>query len=182
MAPPGPGERRDHIRSPLPSHHCSRPGPAPALEFRRYPGLVGGGRIYSVGYEGLTVAGLVERLQQSRIEELVDVRANPYSRRPGFSKKRLAASLAEAGIAYRHEPLLGNAFRDEEDFAAAMNLMRAHLASGEPAEALARLVSLAAGRRIAVLCLENDQHRCHRQIVLEAALSQAPDLEILPLF
>jgi uncharacterized protein (DUF488 family) len=140
------------------------------------------GRIYSLGYEGLTVAGLVERLQQSRIEELVDVRASPYSRRPGFSKKKLAESLAAAGIVYRHEPLLGNAFRDEEDFDAAMDLMRAHLAGGEPAEAVARLVSSADGRRVAVLCLENDQHRCHRQIVLEAAVAREPALEILPLF
>ena len=140
-----------------------------------------GGRIYSVGYEGLTVAGLVERLQQSRVEELVDVRANPYSRRPGFSKKRLSESLAAAGIEYRHEPLLGNAFREVEEFATAMDLMRAHLASGEPAEAVARLVALADGRRIAVLCLENDQRRCHRQVVLEAALAHDPTLDILPL-
>lgn len=140
------------------------------------------GRIYSVGYEGLTVDGLVERLQQSRIEELVDVRANPSSRRPGFSKKRLGESLTAAGIAYRHEPLLGNAFRDVEDFDAAMDLMRSHLAGGEPAEAVGRLVSLADGRRIAVLCLENDQHRCHRQIVLESALAREPGLEILPLY
>ena len=140
------------------------------------------GRIYSVGYEGLTVAGLVERLQQSRIEELVDVRASPYSRRPGFSKKKLGESLEAAGIAYRHEPLLGNAFRDEEDFDAAMDLMRSYLATGEPAEAVVRLVSLADGRRIAVLCLENDQRRCHRQVVLEAAVAREPDLEILPLF
>lgn len=139
-------------------------------------------RIYSVGYEGLTVAGLIERLQQSRIEELVDVRANPYSRRPGFSKKKLSESLADAGIAYRHEPLLGNAFRDVEDFAAAMDLMRMHLSAGDPSEAVARLVSLADGRRIAVLCLENDQRRCHRQVVLEAALSREPGLEVLPLF
>ena len=135
-----------------------------------------------MGYEGLTVAGLVERLQQSRIEELVDVRANPYSRRPGFSKKKLSESLAAAGITYRHEPELGNAFRDEEDFDKAMNLMRAHLAAGEPAEAVTRLVSLADGRRIAVLCLENDQRRCHRQVVLEAARTREPALEILPLF
>lgn len=138
-----------------------------------------GGRIYSVGYEGLTVAGLVERLQQSRIDELVDVRASPQSRRPGFSKKRLAASLATAGIDYRHEPFLGNAFRDVEDFAAAMALMRDRLATGEPAEAVARLVNLAEGRRIAVLCLESDQSRCHRQIVLEAALTRDPTLDIL---
>ena len=140
------------------------------------------GRIYSVGYEGLTVGGLVERLQQSRIEELVDVRANPSSRRPGFSKKKLGESLTAAGIAYRHEPLLGNAFRDVEDFDEAMDLMRAYLAGGEPAEAVARLVALADGRRIAVLCLENDQRRCHRQVVLEAALARERSLEILPLF
>ena len=140
------------------------------------------GRIYSVGYEGLTVDGLVERLQQSLIEELVDVRANPFSRRPGFSKKKLSESLTAAGIEYRHEPLLGNAFRDEEDFAAAMELMRSYLAVGEPAEAVARLISLAEGRRIAVLCLENDQRRCHRQVVLEAALAREPALEVLPLF
>ena len=102
-----------------------------------------GGRIYSVGYEGLTVPGLVERLEQNRIEELVDVRASPYSRKPGFSKKRLAESLTAAGIVYRHEPLLGNAFRDVDDFEAAMGLMREHLATGEPAEAVARLVALA---------------------------------------
>lgn len=148
--------------------------------FGRYVGLVAG-RIYSVGYEGLTVAGLVERLQQNRIEELVDVRANPYSRRPGFSKKRLAGSLEAAGIAYRHEPLLGNAFRDVEDFAAAMALMRDHLAGGEPAAAVDRLVALADGRRIAVLCLETDQRRCHRQVVLDAALARQPALDILPL-
>ena len=140
-----------------------------------------GGRIYSVGYEGLTVGGLVERLQQNRIEEVVDVRASPYSRRPGFSKKRLAASLAAAGLAYRHEPLLGNAFRDLDDFDAAMALMRDHLAAGEPAAAVDRLVALATDRRIAVLCLEADQRRCHRQIVLDAALRRAPDLDILPL-
>ena len=139
------------------------------------------GRIYSVGYQGLTVSGLVERLQQSRIEELVDVRANPASRRPGFSKKKLSESLVAAGIAYRHEAELGNAFRDEDDFDTAMDLMRSHLAAGEPAAAVARLVAMADGRRIAVLCLENDQRRCHRQVVLEAAFAREPALDILPL-
>ena len=109
------------------------------------------------------------------------MRASPFSRRPGFSKKRLAESLAAGGIAYCHEPLLGNAFRDVENFDAAMDLMRAHLVAGEPAEAVQRLVDLAEGRRIAVLCLESDQRRCHRQVVLEAALAREPALDILPL-
>jgi hypothetical protein len=78
--------------------------------------------------------------------------------------------------------LLGNAFRDVPDFAAAMDLMRDHLATGEPAEAVARLVGLAEDRRIAVLCLENDQRRCHRQVVLEAAVAREPALDVLPLY
>jgi hypothetical protein len=35
------------------------------------------GRIYSVGYEGLTVDGLVERLTGARVSVVVDVRLNP---------------------------------------------------------------------------------------------------------
>src|SRR5688572_9131330 len=139
------------------------------------------GRIYSVGYEGLTVPALIERLQQNRIAELVDVRANPFSRRPGFSKKSLAESVRAAGIEYRHEPLLGNALRDVEGFDEARGLMREYLAAGEAAKAVDRLVALAEGRRIAVLCLESDQRRCHRQVVLEAALARAPALDVLPL-
>ena len=56
-----------------------------------------------------------------------------------------------------------------------MGLMREHLGVGEPAEAVARLVALAEDRPLAVLCLESDQRRCHRQVVLDAALDTGPD-------
>ncbi|HLF39886.1 MAG TPA: DUF488 family protein [Acidimicrobiia bacterium] len=52
---------------------------------------------------------------------------------------------------------------------------------GESADALARLVDRARGRRIAVLCLEHDQSRCHRHVILEMIRTAAPDLETLPL-
>lgn len=66
------------------------------------------GRIYSVGYEGLTPEALVERLTGARITTVFDVRLNPISRKPGFSRRRLEATLAEAGIEYVHEKALGN--------------------------------------------------------------------------
>ena len=62
-----------------------------------------------------------------------------------------------------------------------MELMRDHLATGEPADAVDRLIASADGRRVAVLCLESDQRRCHRQVVLEAALAREPALDVLPL-
>ena len=42
-----------------------------------------GGRIYSVGYEGFAVDGLVERLASSHVTAVIDVRLTPSSRRPG---------------------------------------------------------------------------------------------------
>lgn len=57
------------------------------------------GRIYSVGYEGMTLDGLIDRLTDARVCVLVDVRLNPISRKPGFSRVRLAKALEEAGVA-----------------------------------------------------------------------------------
>ena len=144
------------------------------------------GRIYSVGYEGLDVAGLLERLRQSRVEIVVDVRFNASSRKRGFSRGPLKAALEEAGFAYLHEPLLGNPPENRApfrtgDFDEGRRRMRERLV-GDSAAALERLVDLARGRRIAVLCLENDQSRCHRQVVVDMAREAAPELETLPLY
>jgi uncharacterized protein (DUF488 family) len=46
-------------------------------------------------------------LKRTKIELLVDTRAVAASRRPGFSKRQLAASLDEAGIGYIHLQKLG---------------------------------------------------------------------------
>ncbi len=64
-------------------------------------------RIFTIGYEGATVAALLAALTQAGVERLIDVRALPVSRRPGFSKTPLSAALAEAGIDYVHLRALG---------------------------------------------------------------------------
>lgn len=56
-------------------------------------------RIFTIGYEGASQADLIATLAQAGVTHLVDVRAVPLSRRPGFSKNILAASLREAAIA-----------------------------------------------------------------------------------
>ena len=57
-------------------------------------------RIFTIGYEGATQAEAIARLQKARVKRVIDVRAVPLSRRPGFSKNVLKAGLAEAGIDY----------------------------------------------------------------------------------
>jgi len=64
-------------------------------------------RIFTIGYEGATQPELVAALRQAGVERVIDVRAVPMSRKPGFSKNVLAAGLREAGIDYVHLKALG---------------------------------------------------------------------------
>ena len=57
-------------------------------------------RIFTIGYEKSTQAELIAALQKAGVERVIDVRAVPLSRRPGFSKNVLANGLAEHGIGY----------------------------------------------------------------------------------
>lgn len=141
------------------------------------------GRIYSVGYEGMTLDALVDRLAGARVSVLVDVRLNPVSRKPGFSKKRLMAALEDAGIEYVHERELGNPQDNRDSFRngdgeAGRSRMRAALSNGG-GEALGRLVDLASCQRVAVLCVERDHSRCHRDVITDMAVERNPDIEVL---
>ena len=64
-------------------------------------------RFFTIGYEHTTQAGLIAALVANKIKTLVDTRDIANSRRAGFSKKLLAASLDAAGITYIHLRALG---------------------------------------------------------------------------
>ena len=51
--------------------------------------------IWTIGYERASLPSLIACLRRAGVDLLVDVRAVPNSRRPGFSKRVLAAGLAE---------------------------------------------------------------------------------------
>src|SRR3990170_89756 len=64
-------------------------------------------RIFTIGYEATTMGEFLAALASAGVERVIDVRALPLSRRPGFSKSPLRAALAEAGIDYVHLRALG---------------------------------------------------------------------------
>lgn len=141
------------------------------------------GRIYSVGYEGMPVDALVDRLASAKVKLLVDVRLNAISRRRGFSRKALSAALEQAGIAYRHEPDLGNPQDNRDSFRSGDGSqgrlrMRSILENGS-GPALQRLVDDAHASRVAVLCVERDRSRCHRDVITEMVTERDPTIEIL---
>jgi len=143
------------------------------------------GRIYTVGYEGLTLDGLIDRLRGAKVTTVVDVRLTPSSRKPGFSRKRLSEALDEVGISYIHEGELGNPPGNRDSFRRGdgqegRERMRALLSNGA-GEALDRVVALAAEERIAVLCFERERQRCHRDVITEMAVERNPAIDIVPM-
>lgn len=140
--------------------------------------------IIGVGYEGHDISSFIDSLQPWKIDVLVDVRLNAISRKKGFSKTALSSALAEAGIRYQHLPCLGNPKDNRDGFWAPGTNAAVHaheryreLLSTDPARAsLRNLAELAMTERVALLCFEASEIRCHRRLVLEAIQAEAADL------
>lgn len=132
-------------------------------------------RVHGWGYEGREVEDLIQYAHDTAATVVVDVRLTPISRRHGFSKRRLADALAEAGLAYVHLPALGNPRDNRPGFAepaspagkAAHKRFRTEvLDTPEASEAVDKLTRLADTTHVVVLCFEADQSRCHRDLVI----------------
>ena len=141
-------------------------------------------KIYTIGYEGTTMAEFVATLKAAGVEQIIDVRAVPLSRRPGFSKNILAASLKEAGIGYAGLKALGTpkAGRDaakKGDVATLESVYDAQLGLPEAQIEAARMRELAAERPSALLCFERDPAHCHRTLLLAA---EGEGLEVVDLY
>jgi uncharacterized protein (DUF488 family) len=63
--------------------------------------------VYTIGYEGIALKTFLRTLKKNGIKRIIDVRRNPISRKPGFSKNKLKESLNSYGIDYVHFPELG---------------------------------------------------------------------------
>lgn len=145
---------------------------------------VSGMRIFTIGYEGTTVPEFLAALKGAGVERVIDVRALPLSRRPGFSKTPLRVALEEAGIEYVHLKALGTPAEGRTAARAGRHadVQRIYAGQLELPEAMAQsaqMLELAAEKPSALLCMERDPAHCHRTLLLEAV---APDAETVHLF
>lgn len=129
--------------------------------------------VFTIGYEGRNIEEYSAILESNHIRLVVDVRRNPISRKPGFSKTRMREYLASCGIEYRHFPELGidsdrrYSLRTNGDVENLLDWYRSELLP-EKAKALEALVALAkCYGTIALTCLEADPSHCHRSAVAE---------------
>jgi len=130
--------------------------------------------LFTIGYEQSTATAFFDAVTHAKVGLVVDVRAVAASRRPGFSKRQLAAGLDQHGVGYVHLQKLGT---PKEGRLAArsghaddmLRIFEQHLAKPEAQHELEELTALAtaslarSGRPLCLLCYERDPANCHRQ-------------------
>lgn len=132
----------------------------------------------TIGYETAALPAVIQRLKAAGVEVVIDVRAVASSRKAGFSKSLLSASLNDAGVDYVHLQKLGTpkAGRDaarKGQIGRMHDIFNAHMEEPEPQMQLARAIDIARDRKAALLCYEDDPLGCHRSILADAMKARA---------
>lgn len=142
-------------------------------------------KIFTIGYEGVTMDEFLATLKGAGVEQVIDVRALPLSRRPGFSKNVLAATLNDNGIGYVHLKALGTPKPGRDaakkgDWRTMEHVYAGQLHLPEAQAQAAQLRDLASHKRSAVLCFERDPKHCHRTMLLREEGEGLDVVDLLP--
>ena len=128
--------------------------------------------VFTIGHGTRPVEELIACLDEAGVRTLVDVRRFPGSRRnPQFGQERLASSLEEARIAYRHAEELGGRLSGEpgeERFACIrVGAFRSYAVRMGSAAWQQALASALAEPTPCFMCAETLWTKCHRRLIAE---------------
>ena len=142
----------------------------------------GNTKVFTIGDEGMGLDDFVQCLQFAGVSLLIDVRDVPLSRKPGFSKKGLAAYLQSRGIDYLHIQALGcpkairNQYKLDHDWIRYTRDFLAYLRQ-EQAKELENLAATTSQTPSALMCFEANAAQCHRSLITYQ-LAQAQPIEV----
>jgi uncharacterized protein (DUF488 family) len=130
--------------------------------------------IYTVGHSNHPLQKFLGLLSANGITAIADVRSQPFSRRnPQFNKDRLAADLAENGIAYVFlGKELGARSEDPACYEDGKVQYSRLAATAAFKEGLDRVISGAEKYRVALMCAEKEPLDCHRTLLVSCALEK----------
>jgi uncharacterized protein (DUF488 family) len=129
--------------------------------------------VYTIGHSTRTLEELIAALEAHGIRSLVDIRAFPMSRRlPHFNRESLELELPRRDIAYVWMKELGGRRKKIRDDSPNTGLRNDafrnyadYMLTAEFAQAIDRLLQLAAPGTTAIMCAERVYFQCHRMLV-----------------
>jgi len=127
-------------------------------------------KIFTIGYEGRSLENFLNELIVNNIKVLVDIRSNPRSMKYGFSGSVLKHYVEGVGVKYLSAPELGieGKYRKhlltENDYIRLFEFYEREILPRQT-EKIKMLKNLIVHQnRIALMCFEREQERCHRGI------------------
>lgn len=129
--------------------------------------------VLTLGHSRHSIDTLLGLLHQHRVDVLVDVRSQPYSRfSPQFSRPALERAVTCASLRYLYlGDALGGRPTDRACYAADGTLdYRRVEQQAFYQHGIDRLVAGAAQFRICLMCAEEDPARCHRRLLITQTL------------
>ncbi len=130
--------------------------------------------LFTVGHSTRSAEEFIAILKAHQISHLIDVRSFPGSRRyPHFNKENLGDLLNRVNIEYLHMPQLGGrrrALPNSRNTAWKNSGFRGYadyMETDEFATGVEELLSIAKGKRTAVMCAEAVWWRCHRSLIAD---------------
>ena len=140
--------------------------------------------ILTIGHSVHPIEEFMEMLAVNGVEQLIDVRTIPKSRRnPQYNQDALAEALEPSHIRYRHMPGLGglrHAHKDSINSAWRNTSFRGYADYMQtPAfeKSLDELIAASAEGRTVIMCAEAVPWRCHRSLISDALLARGVEVE-----
>ncbi|MCE1253881.1 MAG: DUF488 domain-containing protein [Anaerolineae bacterium] len=130
----------------------------------------------TIGFQGLSVDAFFNLLIKHDVQNLIDIRKNALSRKPGFSKNALATAAAAHHIQYTHLVALScpknirDVYQQNGDWDVYTRDYLAYLAT--QSQELENLVNLTRNETCCLFCFEADYLHCHRRYVADAVASR----------
>ncbi len=131
-------------------------------------------KLYTIGYEGVSLEEYLNKLLIYDIKVLCDVRKNSLSMKYGFSKSQLSHACENLDIKYIHIPDLGieSECRQELNTQADYDKLFAQYRKTTLQETIKQqeqLIELVNKyKRVAITCFEANIHQCHRKHLAES--------------
>lgn len=141
-------------------------------------------KVFTLGYQGLSLENYIETLLASNVGIVLDVREVAWSYNRRYIKSVLQKTLQDAGIKYTHLRICGNpssnrktATSIEECLSRYRNYLNENV---ECLKTLLKYVEMASERNqpACLTCYEHKPEDCHRKILTDALIEIVPDLQI----
>mgnify|MGYP001045508836 CR=1 FL=1 len=130
------------------------------------------GVAYTIGYEGRDFDQFLETIRNERIEVLVDIRKDAFSKRDrNFNEGVLSKMVANANIKYIHLPELGvdyaqrQELKTNHDYESYFKQYSDYLDKNR--DLVSFLADLSKNDTVCLMCYEKDFRRCHRIVLAD---------------